>query len=101
MAKPEYNIDYYILADDGETLLDARGAQIFAVDSKTDFEDVEELVAFHYDDLISYNVITSLMYLPQPSAKPVDVVELLTVLAEGVGLTDAEREALLRLRDEI
>lgn len=101
MAKPVYNIDYYILADDGETLIDARGAQVFAVDSETDFEDVEDLVRFHYDDLISCNVITSLKYLPKPSAKPVDVVELLTVLAAGVGLTDAEREALLRLRDEI
>jgi hypothetical protein len=101
MATPEYSIDYYILADDGKTLIDARGAQIFAVASKTDFEEVEELVAFHYDDLISASLLPTLKFLPEPSAKPVDVVELLTVLAEGLGLTDAEREALLRLRDEI
>ena len=101
MAAPEYNIDYYILADDGETLLDARGAQIFAVDSETDFEDVEELVRFHYDDMIVHNVIPSMIYLPQPSEKPVDVEELLTNLAASVGLTEAERTALLKLRDEL
>jgi len=45
MSNIPFNIDYYILAGDGETLIDARSAQVFAVDSETSFEDVEELVS--------------------------------------------------------
>lgn len=95
------NIDYYILAGDGETLIDACSALIFAVDSETDFEDVEELVTEHYDDVVAYDIMGSLKYLPKVSTKPVDVVDLLTILAEGVGLTEEERRALLELRDRV
>ena len=98
MSNIPFNIDYYILADDG-SLIDARSAQIFAVDSETSFEDVEELVTEHYDDVAAYDIMGTLKFLPPPSTKPVDVVDLLTVLAEGAGLTEEERRALLELRD--
>ena len=100
MSNIPFNIDYYILADDG-SLIDARSAQIFAVDSETSFEDVEELVTEHYDDVAAYDIMGTLKFLPPPSTKPVDVVALLTVLAEGAGLTEEERRALLELRDRI
>jgi len=103
MAAPKYNIDYYILADDGETLLDARSAQIFAVDSETRFEDVEELVNEHYDDVETLDVMSTLKFLPAPSTKPVDVADLLTTIANGwsSSLNMQERKALLALRDEL
>ena len=103
MAAPEYNKDYYILAGDGETLIDARGAQIFAVDSEMDFEEVEDLVAYYYDDMDTHYIIPTLKFLPETSHKSVDVSELLTNLASDTSyvLSPAEREALLDLRDEI
>ena len=103
MNNVPFNIDYYILADDGETLIDARSAQIFAVDSEMPFEDVEDLVRDHYDDVETLGVISTLKYLPEPSTKPVDVVDLLTIIAasDRMGLTEAERKALLELRDNL
>jgi hypothetical protein len=103
MAAPEYNNDYYILAGDGETLIDARGAQIFAVNSEMDFEEVEDLVAYYYDDVHTLSIIPTLKFLPEASHKSVDVSELLTNLASDTSyvLSPAEREALLDLRDEL
>jgi hypothetical protein len=97
-----HNIDYYIIGGDGE-LLDARSAQIFAVDSETRFEDVEELVSEHYDDVETLDVMTTLKFLPEPSTKPVNMTELLTAIANGwsSSLNMQERKALLALRDEL
>ena len=100
MSNAPFNIDYYILGGDGE-LLDARSAQIFAVDSETDFEDVQELIEYHYDDVITLDVMPTLKFLPEPSSKPVDVGYLLASLANDHSLTIEERKALLRLRDEL
>jgi len=73
------------------------------VDSETDFEDVEELVRFHYDDMATLDVMTTLKFLPEPSTKPVDVAELLTTIAHGwsSSLNMQERKALLELRDSL
>ena len=98
MSNIPFNIDYYILADDG-SLIDARSAQIFAVDSETDFEDVQDLIEDHYDDVATVDIMTTLKFLPEPSAKPVDVDYLLTSLANDHSLTSEERRALLELRD--
>jgi hypothetical protein len=97
-----HNIDYYIIGGDGE-LLDARSAQIFAVDSETRFEDVEELVNEHYDDVETLDVMSTLKFLPASSTKPVDVAELLTTIAHGwsSSLNMQERKALLELRDSL
>lgn len=102
MDNTPFNIDYYILADDG-SLIDARSAQIFAVDSETSFEDVEELVNDHYDDVAAYDVMGTLKFLPPPSKKEVNVAELLTTIANGwsSSLTMDERMALLELRDNL
>jgi hypothetical protein len=102
MSNIPFNIDYYILADDG-SLIDARSAQIFAVDSEMMFEDVEELVNEHYDDVAAYNVMGTLKFLPPPSKKEVDVADLLTTIANGwsSSLTMDERKALLELRDNL
>ena len=59
MSNIPFNIDYYILGGDGE-LLDARSAQIFAVDSETSFEDVEDLIGYHYDDVVTVDVMPTL-----------------------------------------
>ena len=103
MSNIPFNIDYYILAGDGETLIDARSAQVFAVDSETSFEDVEELVSEHYDDVETLDVMTTLKFLPEPSTKPVNMADLLTTIANGwsSSLTMDERKALLALRDEL
>lgn len=103
MNNVPFNIDYYILADDGETLIDARSAQIFAVDSEMPFEDVEDLVRDHYDDVETLGVISTLKYLPEPSTKPVDVADLLTTISNdwSSALTMEERKALLELRDNL
>ena len=98
MSNAPFNIDYYIIGGDGE-LLDARHAGIFAVDSETDFDDVEDLVANHYDDVDIVDVMSTLKFLPEPSTKPVDVGELLANLANDHSLTIEERRALLELRD--
>ena len=102
MSNAPFNIDYYILGGEGE-LLDARNAQIFAVDSETSFENVEELMDEHYDSVETLDVMSTLKFLPAPSTKPVDVGELLTTIAHGWGssLNKEERMALLRLRDEL
>ena len=100
MSNIPFNIDYYILADDG-SLIDARSAQIFAVDSETDFEDVQELVNDHYDDVAAYNIMGTLKFLPPPSTKQVNMSELLANLANDHSLTIEERRALLSLRDEL
>ena len=99
MSNIPFNIDYYILGGDGETLIDARSAGIFAVDSETDFEDVEDLVANHYDDVDIVDVMSTLKFLPAPSTKPVNMSELLASLANDLSLTIEERRALLELRD--
>lgn len=97
-----HNIDYYILGGDGE-LLDARSAQVFAVDSETDFEDVQGLIEDHYDDVETLDVMSTLKFLPEPSTKPVDMGGLLTTIASdwSSSLTMEERKALLALRDEL
>lgn len=97
-----HNIDYYILGGDGE-LLDARSAQVFAVDSETDFEDVQGLIEDHYDDVETLDVMSTLKFLPEPSTKPVDMGDLLTTIASdwSSSLTMEERKALLALRDEL
>jgi hypothetical protein len=102
MNNAPFNIDYYIVADDG-SLIDARSAQIFAVDSEMPFEDVEELVNDHYDDVAAYNVMGTLKFLPPPSKKEVDMADLLTNIAGdwSSSLGKEERMALLRLRDEL
>ena len=100
MSNIPFNIDYYILGGDGE-LLDARSAQIFAVDSETSFEDVEDLIGYHYDDVVTVDVMPTLRFLPEPSAKPVDVGYLLASLANDHSLTIEERRALLELRDSL
>lgn len=111
MATPDHNIDYYILAEDGETLIDARGAWIFAVPSETDFEDVEDFISVLHDNNEEVGedtflpVIPSLKFLPDVSAMhSVDVRFLLAYLANDprtTFLTRAERQALLNLRDEL
>ena len=98
MSNIPFNIDYYILGGDGE-LLDARSAQVFAVDSETDFEDVQDLIEYHYDDVATVDVMHTLKFLPEVSGKPVDDDELLTSLANDHSLTSEERRALLELRD--
>ena len=100
MNNAPFNIDYYLLGGDGE-LLDARSAQIFAVDSETDFEDVQELIEYHYDDVATVDVMSTLKFLPEPSAKSVDVGYLLASLANDHSLTIGERRALLELRDSL
>jgi U3 small nucleolar ribonucleoprotein component len=102
MTNIPFNIDYYILGGEGE-ILDARSAQIFAVDSETSFEDVEDLMNEHYDSVETLDVMSTLKFLPAPSAKPVDVVDLLTTIANGwsSSLTMDERKALLELRDNL
>jgi hypothetical protein len=102
MTNIPFNIDYYILGGDGE-LLDARSAQVFAVDSETRFEEVEDLVEYHYDDMETLDVMSTLRFLPNPSTKSVDVGALLTHLANDHSstLTMDERKALLSLRDEL
>ncbi len=100
MSNAPFNIDYYILGGEGE-ILDARNAQIFAVDSETSFEDVEELMDEHYDSVETLDVMPTLKFLPAPSAKPVDVGYLLASLANDHSLTIEERRALLELRDSL
>lgn len=102
MNNAPFNIDYYILGGDGE-ILDARSAQIFAVASETDFEDVQELVEREFDYVEALDIMPTLKFLPEPSAKPVNMADLLTTIANGWSnsLNREERMALLRLRDEL
>ena len=104
MSNIPFDIDYYILGGEGE-LLDARNAQIFAVDSETSFADVEELVNEHYGSVETLGVMSALKFLPAPSTKPVpvDVAELLTAILHNWSgaLNKQERMAILELRDNL
>ena len=61
-----------------------------------DFEDVQDPIEYHYDDVVTVDVMST-PAPPEPS-KPVNMSELLASLATH-GLTIEERRALLELRD--
>jgi hypothetical protein len=102
MAAPEHDKDYYIIDSYG-VIINARGARIITVDSEMDDDEVEDLVAYHYDDLNAQAIIPTLKHLPEVSKQEVDMAELLTNLAGDCHyiLDEAERRALLGLRDEL
>ena len=102
MAAPEHDKDYYIIDTYG-IIINARGARIITVDAEMDEDEVEDLVEYHYDDLNAQAIIPTLKHLPEPSKQLVDISELLTNLAGDPNyiLDEAERRALIELRDEL